>query len=49
MHFMESLFGLAPDGGNGTYELALLGGAVALLALAWLSRGWLARKARALT
>jgi hypothetical protein len=33
VNLIEQLFGVAPDGGNGTFELALLAGIAFLLAV----------------
>ena len=35
MHFIEQLFGFAPDGGSGLLELVLLMVFVSLLAIGW--------------
>ena len=39
MDFVERWFGISPDGGNGTFEAALvLGASVILLAVVWFAR-----------
>ncbi len=35
MDFVERIFGLSPDGGDGTFELSLLVAALLIGALAW--------------
>lgn len=44
MHFIERLFGLAPDGGSGALELLLLVLPVAGLAALWWNRARQARR-----
>jgi hypothetical protein len=46
MDFVERLFHVSPDGGNGTFELALVAAALAAVAglRAW--RGWTSRRAQ---
>lgn len=47
MDFVERLFGVSPDGGNGAYEVLLVGCAVVLVAsLVWLPK-LLAARAKA--
>ena len=43
MDFVERLFGWAPDGGDGTFELMIIVGAVVVVVLGLLFRGRLFR------
>ncbi|MER8976704.1 hypothetical protein [Mesorhizobium sp. M0800] len=44
MDFIERIFGVAPDGGDGTTELLYVASALAVAAIL-VGRGWLRRRA----
>jgi hypothetical protein len=44
MDFVERIFGISPDGGNGTFELMLFAVPVAMAALVFIVRRQLKRR-----